>query len=55
MTERALLEAAAKLLRRAPKATNSMYVGTDREPWGKQAQALAKQIEEAIRALGERT
>lgn len=44
-----LLQEAAKLLRRAPKAVDSMWVGTDKEPWGKQAKELARRIDAAIR------
>lgn len=46
MTEREqLLKDACALLKRRPKATDSMYVGSDLTPWGKQAGKLVKSIE----------
>jgi hypothetical protein len=49
-SDRELLREALKLLKRAPPATRSMYVGADKVPWGKQASELAKRIREAIEA-----
>lgn len=47
-TDRELLEKAAQLLKKVPKATRSMYVGKDRVPYGVQAEELAKEIAAAI-------
>jgi hypothetical protein len=46
---RASAQGARKLLKRTPPATRSMYVGTDKEPWGKQAAAVAKSLEAAMK------
>jgi Mrp family chromosome partitioning ATPase len=46
---RASAQGARKLLKRTPPATRSMYVGTNKEPWGKQAASVAKSLEAAMK------
>lgn len=37
-----------KLLQRRPKATNSMFVGSDSVSWGKQAASLVRNMKEDL-------